>query len=195
MRGERYIYINKYIDCGVTYCSGQGTCNVAGVCTCIGQLNAATSCSSCLANYYNYPACTCKYPSFTASSLDAIFNFLLQFVTRDKRVVDMERAQLRERARVGLALAEARVRLVRPTTTATQPAHVCHLQNLHRGPFLIYSFSLDCLASSTCHGHGACNSANGACICNQNFDSGSNCGACAPNHYNYPVCSCISPPP
>lgn len=51
------------------------------------------------------------------------------------------------------------------------------------------NFELDCLASFTCNGHGTCNTLNGQCSCFPEF-SNSNCSTCAPNHYNYPNCTC-----
>lgn len=44
-----------------------------------------------------------------------------------------------------------------------------------------------CLASTTCNGHGTCNTL-GGCNCSTGF-AGPNCNQCAANYYNYPSCT------
>lgn len=76
------------------------------------------------------------------------------------------------------------------TILRTQTAPVCFHQIFIENN-LIIPFLLDCEASTTCHGHGACDSVNGLCACEPTFSASTNCSSCEPDHYNYPGCSCM----
>lgn len=53
--------------------------------------------------------------------------------------------------------------------------------------FLIFPFLADCLASTTCSGHGTCEDTAGKCVCDLGY-AGADCSTCAINYYG-PGCS------
>lgn len=54
-------FLSNTLDCVDSFCSGHGHCDGTGKCACNAGFNAATNCSTCAANYFNYPTCLCMF--------------------------------------------------------------------------------------------------------------------------------------
>lgn len=64
-------------------------------------------------------------------------------------------------------------------TMALRVNHVCD----DTPPLLaILTKFVDCNATTTCHGHGSCNSTTGACVCSTGW-SDATCNTCAQDYY------------
>jgi EGF-like domain len=189
--------------CDATLCNYHGTCNATGLCSCDPSFDTATNCSSCSANHYDYPTCSCTYQFiaciyllFIILNVTFFIVFYLIFYCDPQivmllYVITTELAMAPAYALVIQALMWLQIAVLAHQTITTTPlARVCICYFSPYTQFLLsFYYNTIVCDSSLCNNHGTCNDT-GLCTCDPSFDSSTNCSSCSLNHYNYPSCSC-----
>jgi hypothetical protein len=68
-----------FVDCDASTCHNNGNCDTTGNCACNPGFDPASNCSTCAANYYNYPTCSCMYFLYLFYSILIKYIFLCVF--------------------------------------------------------------------------------------------------------------------